>query len=74
MFSQWKYLNPAIFGNSFYSWRNHYFDMVGYGNHTPILKRTMEDELSRKMHSIAYRATKAECLDLPAITEIVRFV
>jgi len=29
VFSQWKYLNPTIFGNSFYSWRNRYFDMVG---------------------------------------------
>jgi SNF2 family DNA or RNA helicase len=74
IFSQYKFLNPAIFGNSFYSWRNRYFDMVGYGNHTPILKRTMEPELTRKMHSIAFRATKAECLDLPETTDIVRSV
>lgn len=74
IFSQWKFLNPAVFGNSFYSWRNRYFDMGGYGNYTPILKRTMEDELTRKMHSIAFRATKAECLDLPAVTDIVRRV
>jgi SNF2 family DNA or RNA helicase len=33
VFSQWKFLNPPIFGNSFYSWRNRYFDMTGYGNH-----------------------------------------
>jgi len=74
VFSQWKYLNPVIFGVSFYSWRNRYFDMVGYGQHTPILKKTMEPELTQKMHSIAFRATKAECLDLPAITDIIRHV
>ena len=42
--------------------RNRYFDMVGYGNHTPVLKKSMEQDLMRKIHSIAFRATKAECL------------
>jgi SNF2 family DNA or RNA helicase len=74
IFSQYKFLNPDIFGNSFYSWRNYYFDMVGYGNHVPKLKRNREYELTEKMHSIAYRATKAECLDLPETTDIVRRV
>jgi SNF2 family DNA or RNA helicase len=72
VFSEWKFLNPSIFGNSFYSWRNRYFDMMGYGNHTPVLKKTMESELTRKMHSIAFRATKAECLDLPDTTDVIR--
>ena len=74
VFSQYKYLNPAIFGNSFYSFRNRYFDMTGYGNHTPVLKKSMEPELTRKLHSIAFRATKAECLDLPETMDIVRTV
>jgi len=74
VFSQYKFLNPAIFGNSFYSFRNRYFDMVGYGNHTPVLKKTMADELTKRLHSIAFRATKAECLDLPETTDIIRYV
>lgn len=74
VFSQYKFLNPAIFGSSFYVFRNRYFDMVGYGNHTPVLKRSMEQDLMEKLHSIAYRATKAECLDLPETTDIVRYV
>jgi SNF2 family DNA or RNA helicase len=74
VFSQYKFLNPGIFGNSFYSFRNRYFDMVGYGNHTPVLKRFMEAELTEKLHSIAFRATKAECLDLPETTDVVRMV
>jgi SNF2 family DNA or RNA helicase len=74
VFSQYKFVNPEIFGNSFYSFRNRYFDMIGYGNHTPIMKRSTEDELTRKIHCIAYRATKAECLDLPPITDIIRTV
>ena len=74
VFSPYKFLNPAIFGSSFYAFRNRYFDMVGYGNHTPVLKTSMADELSRWIHSIAFRATKAECLDLPETTEIVQQV
>jgi SNF2 family DNA or RNA helicase len=74
IFSQYKFLNPAIFGNSFYAFRNRYFNMVGYGNHTPELKKSMEPELTHRMHSIAFRATKAECLDLPDTTDIIRKV
>lgn len=74
VFSPYKFLNPAVFGNSFYAFRNRYFDMTGYGNHTPVMKLSMADELTRLIHSIAYRATKAECLDLPETMEIVRTV
>lgn len=72
VFSQYKFLNPAIYGNSFYAFRNRYFDMVGYGNHTPVLKKSMEGDLTEKLHSISYRATKAECLDLPETTDVIR--
>ncbi|WP_353737755.1 DEAD/DEAH box helicase [Dehalobacter sp.] len=74
VFSQYKFLNPTVFGQSFYIFRNKYFDMTGYGSHTPILKKSMERELTERLHSIAYRITKAECLDLPATTDIIRYV
>ena len=74
VFSPYKFLNPAVFGNSFYAFRNRYFDMTGYGLHVPVLKKNMTEELTRRIHSIAFRATKAECLDLPETTEIVRMV
>ena len=74
VFSPYKFLNPAVFGNSFYAFRNRYFDMTGYGQHVPILKASISGELTRRIHSIAFRATKAECLDLPETTEIVRTV
>ena len=74
VFSPYKFLNPAVFGNSFYAFRNRYFDMTGYGNRTPVMKLSMADELTRRIHSIAFRATKAECLDLPETTEIVQRV
>ena len=74
VFSQYRFLNPAVFGTSFYAFRNQYFDMGGYGNHTPIFRKWMTDDFLRRLHSVAYRVTKAECLDLPDITEEVRSV
>lgn len=74
IYSQYKFLNSNIFGVSFYSFRNKYFEMTGYGNHIPMLRKSMENDLLKKLHSIAYRITKAECLDLPEKTDIIRFV
>ena len=74
VFSQYKFVDPTIFGNSFYAFRNKYFDMVGYGGYTPVLKESMKDELMKKLHSIAFRATKADCLDLPPTTDIIRYI
>ena len=72
LFSQFKFLDQRVFGSNFYAFRNRFFDMIGYGFHTPVLKKSMEPELTRRLHSIAFRATKEQCLDLPATVDIVR--
>ena len=74
VFSQYRFLNPRIFGVSFYAFRGRYFEMSGYGNHTPLFRSQLRAEFLDKLHSVAYRVTKAECLDLPPITEEVRTV
>ena len=74
VFSQYKFADTTVFGSSFYLFRSRYFDMVGYGNYTPVMKKSMEAEFTEKLHSIAFRATKAECLDLPECTDIVQRV
>ena len=74
VFSQYKFVNPHIFGASFYAFRNRYFDMGGYGLHTPIFKKSRTDEFLQRLHAVAFRVTKAEALDLPETTEETRFV
>lgn len=74
VFSQYRFINSDIFGTSFYAFRNRYFDMLGYGNHTPVFRKYLREDFLKKMHSVAYRVTKAECLGLPEITEEVRTV
>ena len=63
-FSQYKFLDPDIFGKSYYAFRNRYAVMGGYKN-KQVVGYQNKDELIRKAHSIAYRITKAEALDLP---------
>ena len=41
VFSQYKFADPKVYGNSFYQFRNRYFDMVGFGGYTPVMKRSM---------------------------------
>jgi SNF2 family DNA or RNA helicase len=70
-FSQYKFLDPGIFGKSWYAFKakyavegqgiNHatgktYNQVVGYRNLA---------ELTEKAHAIAYRVTKKQALDLP---------
>ncbi len=74
VFSQYRFLNKGVFGDSFFAFRNRYFDMVGYGNHIPRFRNYMLDDFLRRMHSVAFRVTKSECLDLPDITEEIRAV
>lgn len=74
VFSQYRFLDKHIFGTSFVIFRNRYFEMTGYGNHTPVFKKSMMKDFLQRMHSIAYRVTKAECLDLPEMIEEIRTV
>lgn len=67
-FSQYKFLNPDIFGSSFYAYRSRYAVMGGYQNYQIVGYRKL-DELTQKAHSIAYRVTKEDALDLPEFTD-----
>lgn len=74
VWSQYRFVNPTIFGTSFYVFRGHFFDMVGYGNHIPAFRKNKTADFLKRLHSVAYRVTKAEALDLPDITEETRYV
>ena len=73
IWSQYRFLNPRVFGESFYGFRNRYCNMGGFGNKKVVGYKNM-DELIRKEHSIAYRVTKEEALDLPEQTFENRYI
>lgn len=62
--SQYRFIDPNIFGASYYAFRNRYAQMGGYHNKQIVGYRN-KDELVRKAHSIAHRVTKEQALDLP---------
>lgn len=73
IFSQYRFMDPTVFGTNYYAFRNRYAVMGGFNKHQIIGYRDM-DQLIQKAHSVAYRVTKAECLDLPEQTFLTRYI
>lgn len=73
LFSQYRFLNPNIFGYNFYAFRGRYAIMGGF-NRKQIVGYKDLDQLIQKEHSIAYRVTKDEALDLPEQTFLTRYI
>lgn len=73
IFSQYRFLDPTIFGQNFYAFRGRYCVMGGF-NRKQIVQYRDLDTLIKKEHSIAYRVTKEEALDLPEQTFENRYI
>lgn len=67
IFSQYRFLDPKIFGRNFYAFRSKYAIMGGFGNKKIVGYKDL-DGLIKKEHSIAFRITKEEAIDLPEQT------
>jgi len=63
-YSQYRFLDRNIFGKSFWAFKNRYALMGGYEDRQVIGYQNLP-ELAQKVHSIAFRCRKADCLDLP---------
>ena len=73
IWSQYRFLDRHVFSDNFYTFRNRYCDMGGFGGKEVVGYKNM-DELIRKEHSVAYRVTKEEALDLPEQTVENRYI
>ena len=76
-FSQYRFLNRNVFGQSFMRFRSRYAVMGGYAVHgkpVQVVGYRNLDELTEKAYSCASRVTKADCLDLPKQTFETRYV
>lgn len=71
LYSQYRFLDPSVFGTNFYQFRNRYAIMGGFNRHQIVGYRDL-DKLIQREHSIAYRVTKDEALDLPEQTFLER--
>jgi SNF2 family DNA or RNA helicase len=69
--SIYRFLDPSVFGPSFYSFKARYAIMGGYrvnGRSVQITGYRFLEELTDKVYTIAYRVTKEDALDLPPFT------
>lgn len=67
VWSQYKFLNPDIFGSNYSQFKSSYLVMGGYMKYQ-VVGYQNEEQFADKLHSIAFRVTKDECLDLPPMT------
>lgn len=66
VWSQFKFLKPDIFG-TYSQFQDRYLKMGGYMKFK-VVGYQNEEEFADKLHSVAFRVTKDECLDLPPVT------
>ena len=67
IWSQYRFLDRTVFGDSYYAFRGRYAVMGGFNNKKIVGYKDL-DGLVRKEHSIAFRITKEEAIDLPEQT------
>jgi SNF2 family DNA or RNA helicase len=67
----YRALDPSIFGTSYFAFRNRYAIMGGWENKQVVGYQRVE-ELAAKIHRVAFRVRKNECLDLPEMTDVYR--
>ena len=74
LYSQFKCLDPTVYGLNEYSFSDHYINWVKrpFGRIPLGLKNA--DELKRRAYFIAFSRTKEECLDLPEKVYLQRTV
>jgi len=75
IFSQYKFLDPHIFGTSFSRFRNRYTVMRSYRSYQilgykilpgdPYYDKNLEREFFKKVHEVAFRITRNEVSGLP---------
>jgi len=74
IYAPFNFIEPGIFGKSFYSFRSQYFtpDPWSYQNREWIPKKDSEKKITDKLKHLIIRHTKDECLDLPDKIHTIR--
>lgn len=73
IFSQYRFMDATVFGKNFYQFRSRYAILGGFNQRQIVGYRDL-DQLIQKEHSVAYRVTKEEALDLPEQTFQTRYI
>lgn len=74
IWAQFRFLDPSIFGPSFTAFKAEYANFINRGQYDQIIGYKNQEQMNRKLYSIAYRITKQEALDLPEEMTVERRV
>lgn len=69
-FSQYKFLDSSILGDSLVAFKNKYI-ITGFFNEYIKPNPATFEELKYRLGAISYRVTKEECLDLPPYQDVI---
>ncbi|MDR1101004.1 MAG: DEAD/DEAH box helicase [Clostridiales bacterium] len=77
--SQYRFLDKTVYGTSWYAFKNTYAviekkPLRGGGSYPKLLGYRNMESFKEKLHSIAHKVSKEECLDLPEAIDIYRDV
>lgn len=67
IFSQFKFLNPNVFGTRWQSFKHRYAVWGGFGGYK-LLRYKNLDDMAKRIHLWSYKAKKKDVLDLPPYT------
>lgn len=73
LWSQCKFLDPGLFGDSFVAFRARYAIMGGFNQKEVVAFRNLED-LNRRFYQIAHRVALKDAIDLPETSDEERVV
>ena len=78
LFGQFRFLDYTIFGNSFWAFRNRYAVMGGFrgpdGKPKQIVEWRDQEDMNRRIYSIAHRVKASDVHDLPDTQHIIRSI
>ncbi len=72
LYGQFRFLDPSIFGTSWYSFRDRYSIMGGFEG-KQVVGYKNEEELRARFESIAYSVKSDDVLDLPDVVEVEKY-
>ena len=72
-FNQFKFIEPRIFGESFYAFRQRYFTQGGYMNYEWFPRPDSLERFKTKINGISIQHHKRDCADLPPLVKETRY-
>ena len=65
IFSQYEFVEPGVYGNNFYRFRDRYFELDHFKGIKDFKSSIAKEEYLEKFHSVSFVVKKEDCLDLP---------